>query len=97
MGVIAVSAAERLPLEELIDLGAPDLGPAPVSPGRRVERMWRFEGHGHRALWHGTCVSCGGKHIPDRDTLDEILRRVQRGRSTASPCTCDCCALTPLG
>ncbi|HVE98908.1 MAG TPA: hypothetical protein VNA12_06990 [Mycobacteriales bacterium] len=89
-------AAEPLPLESLIDLGEPDFGPAPVSPGRRVERMWRFEGHGHRPAWHGECVGCRGRHVPDRATLDEILRRVQRGKSTPPPCTCDCCALNLL-
>jgi hypothetical protein len=86
-------AAERVPLEELVDLGAPDLGPAPVAPGRRVERMWRFEGQGHRPVWQGRCVACDGLHIPDRETLDGILRKVQRGRATPAPCTCDCCAL----
>lgn len=85
-----------LPLESLADLGeGADLGPTPVAPGRRGERVWRFEQGDHRPLWRGRCVACEGTHVPSREVLDDILRRVQRGRPTASPCTCDCCALHP--
>jgi len=84
-----------LPLEEFVDLGGADLGPTPVEPGRRGERVWRFEDGGHRPQLHGRCVACHGQHVPSREILDEILRKVQKRKPTLSPCTCDCCALHP--
>lgn len=84
---------EHLPLESVVDLGDADLGPTPVAPGRRAERIWRFEQPEHPALASGQCAGCEGLHVPERDVLDQILARVQRGQRTPPPCTCDCCTL----
>ena len=71
----------------------PDLGVTPVPPARTGERIWRFEGAQPRLSEHGTCPSCGNQHVPDRPSLDRILRQAQRGRSDLQPCLCDCCRM----
>lgn len=85
--------SDPLSFESLGDLGGADLGPTPVEPGRRGERVWRFERDDDEPLLQGPCADCGGTHVPNRSVLDEILRKVQRGRATPGPCTCHCCAL----
>lgn len=71
----------------------PDLGPGLGQHWRRAERLWRFEWPDPGPLLMGHCNGCSGVHVPDRETLDDLLRAYVSDHPMF-PCTCDCCAVT---
>lgn len=78
---------------DALEADAPDLGPGPAQHWRRAERMWRFEWPDPGPLLAGHCAACDGEHVPDRETLDGLLRAYVSDQPLF-PCTCDCCAVT---